>query len=260
MPDNIEIPSSVPHEFAPKTTKYCIIVGVLNEGDNFKQQIASMQSYRKDVDIIIADGGSSDGATSSEFLRDKVSALLIKTGPGRLSAQYRMAFHYALQQGYEGIISVDGHNKDDMSGIPLFIKALDDGYDVIQGSRFMKGGHEKNTPADRKFAIRFVHSPIISIACGFWYTDTMNGFKAFSKKYLLDDRVKPFRKIFDRYNLQYYLNYRAPRIGLKVIEVPVSRTYPDDGTVPSKIGGLTGRLHILLELFLTVIGWYNPPS
>jgi dolichol-phosphate mannosyltransferase len=258
MPEPYHIPSFDLHEFSPKATRYCIIVGVLNEGENFRKQIAAMQHYRNVVDIIIADGGSTDGATAPSFLQHNVRTLLIKTGKGRLSAQYRMAFHYALEQGYEGIITVDGHNKDDMSGIPLFISALDEGYDMIQGSRFMKGGYEKNTPFDRLFAIRFVHSPLISIMCGFWYTDTMNGFKAFSARYLRDARVQPFRQVFDRYNLQYYLNYRAPKIGLKVIEVPVSRVYPADGTVPSKINGLKGRLHILLELFLTVVGGYNP--
>jgi hypothetical protein len=40
------------------------------------------------------------------------------------------------------------------------------------------------------------------------------------------------------FNLQFYLNYRAPKLGFRTIEVPARRVYPDDGTIPTKIQGL----------------------
>jgi len=64
--------------------------------------------------------------------------------------------------------------------------------------------------------------------------------------------------VFDSYNLHYYLAVRAPRLGYRVTELPVQRDYPAHGPTPSKIGGLGGKLHILRQLLLTVIGAYNP--
>ena len=67
-------------------------------------------------------------------------ALLTKTGPGKLSAQLRMGYAYALDQGYEGVVTIDGNGKDSVEAIPLFVEALDEGIDYAQASRFVTGG------------------------------------------------------------------------------------------------------------------------
>ena len=71
-------------------------------------------------------------------------------------------------------------------------------------------------------------------------------------------RVRPFRDVFDTYNLHYYLSVRIPRLGYWVKELPVRRVYPSAGPTPSHIGGLRARLHILRLLFWAALGRYNP--
>jgi dolichol-phosphate mannosyltransferase len=211
------------------------------------------------TDVIVGDGGSTDGSNDTELLKQHgVRALLIKTGPGKLSAQLRMLLAYALEQGYSGMVLIDGNGKDGVEAIPLFIAALKNGFDFIQGSRYLPGGSEENTPLDRKLALKLIHAPLMSLASGFRYTDTTNGFRGMSSALLLDTQVKPFRNIFDTYNLHYYLSIRAPRLGFKVMELPVRRVYPASGPTPSKIGGLSGKLAILKLLFQAVLGRYNP--
>jgi dolichol-phosphate mannosyltransferase len=256
---NQDIPKSDRFEFKEKSKAYALIIGVYNEGDKFVRQLESLQPYRHRVDIIIADGGSTDGATLPKALQTKARTLLINKDEQRgLSVQYRSALHYALEQGYLGIIMMDGNGKDGVSAIDSFVAKLESGFDFIQGSRFLPGGAHKNTPIDRVLGIRFVFNPIINIASGFRYTDAMNGFKGCSRAFLCDPRVQPFRKIFERYSLQYYLNYIAPKLGFRVIEIPVERSYRDDNLPHSKIIGVRSRLKILLELFNVVIGQYNP--
>jgi hypothetical protein len=187
-----------------------------------------------------------------------VRAVLVKTGPGKLSAQMRMAFAYALEQGYEGIVTIDGNNKDDPSAIPRFLEALEQGDDHVQGSRFIPGGLAENTPALRWVGIRFVHAPLISLSAGTRYTDTTNGFRAYSRRLLLDPRVAPFRDVFSRYELHYYLAIRAPALGYRVRELPVSRRYPGKGPVPTKISGLRGNLLVLRTLFEACLHRYDP--
>lgn len=247
------------HEFAPKRHEACVLVCVLDEGERITRQLERMQPYCEEADIIIIDGGSTDGATAPEALTGRVRSLLVKTDAQRgLSVQLRVGLAYALEQGYAQIVSIDGNGKDGVEAIPVFIDALRTGYDFVQGSRFRKGGGHANTPLDRLLGIRLVFSPIMSLGARYWYTDAMNGFKGVRGDVLRDKRVQPLRDVFQCYNLQYYLNYRLPRIGARVREIPVRRDYPDNGEVPSKIKGVGKRFDIMKELLCTVIGSYNP--
>jgi dolichol-phosphate mannosyltransferase len=255
---SLSIPASEIHIFHERRTPYALVVGVYNEGDKFTRQLDALQRWRGKVDIIIADGGSTDGATAQEALRHKVRTLIVNTDAQRgLSVQYRSALHFALSQDYQGVIMMDGNGKDGVDALPLFIEKLEQGVDFIQGSRFMPGGQHEHTPLDRVLGIRFVFNPIMNCGSKFHYTDAMNGFKGCSRRFLLDPRVQPFRSVFVRYNLQYYLNYSAPRLGFKVVEVPVLRRYTTEKMPQSKIIGLRARLKIMGELLNTVSGRYN---
>lgn len=252
-------PSHTPHIFHPRAHDTALLVGVLNEGAQFTRQLASLQPFRNQVDIIIADGGSTDGATSESALRETARALLINTSEMRgLSVQYRIGLAFALAEGYTNIIMMDGNGKDGPEAIPHFITALNSGAHFVQGSRFLPGGEHKNTPLIRVAGIRCVFNPLMFLATGHRYTDAMNGYKGLTRTLLEDPRLKPFRDIFIRYNLQYYLNYRTPKLGLRVTEIPVARNYRPHIRIQSKIRGFRAWTSILRELFATITGRYNP--
>jgi hypothetical protein len=186
-----------------------------------------------------------------------VRGLLVKTGPGRLSAQLRCVYAFALEQGYAGIVSIDGNDKDDPEAISRFIAALEDGYDFVQASRFIPGGIAVNTPLSRDFAIRYIHAPMISLFSGFKWTDTTQGFRAYSRKMMLDGKISLFRDIFVTYELLAYLSYRAPRLGYRCVELPTIRRYPK-GEVPTKISSIKGNFSVLNILVRACLGAYNP--
>lgn len=248
--------------FKKKTKKYLLCVFVINEGEKIKKQIREMKQYSRQLDIIIADGGSKDGSLKEGFLRDNsIRALLTKTGPGKLSAQMRMAFAWTLDEGYEGVIVVDGNGKDDLSAIPLFVEKLNEGYDHVQGSRFIPGGHAINTPIERHLAVKILHSPMISLAAKERHTDTTNGFRAYSSRLLMDPDINIFRDVFDSYELHYYLAIEASRNKqFKTSEVPVTRTYPAKGKTPTKISPIKGNLKVLTILIRATLGHYRDNS
>lgn len=257
-PKHWQLPSYQLFEFKKKKFTYCVVIPVLNEGKKIQKQLTQMRRFTKVVDIILADGDSKDGALNRTFLRSAgVRSLLIKKDVGKQATQLRMAFAYAIGEGYKGIIQVDGNNKDGIEAIPKFIQALQEGYDYVQGSRFIKGGKAINTPPVRWIGIRFITSPILSFAAKYWYTDVTNGFRAYSRKYLLHSEVKPFRNIFDSYALNFYLCVRAKQLGLKTKEIPVSRIYPK-GKVPTKMSSIKGQLGLLQEVVKTARGRYHP--
>jgi len=241
---------------------YCVVIPVINEGVRIKSLLDRMmlQKVSEIADIIIVDGGSSDGSLSLDVLKDKgVRALLVKTGSGKLSAQLRCAYAFALDQGYAGIITVDGNDKDDPVAISQFVMALENGYDFVQGSRFIFGGVAENTPKLRDFAIRFIHAPMLRWFSGFHWTDTTQGFRAYSRKMLLDAKIAPFRDVFSSYELLAYLSYRVPKLGYRCTELPTVRRYPI-GDIPTKISAIKGNLSVLQVLFRACFGTYNSRS
>ncbi|MEI6535106.1 MAG: glycosyltransferase family 2 protein [Verrucomicrobiaceae bacterium] len=254
-----QYPEFSKEEFAPKRQRYALCVFMINEGSRIQTQLQKMKPLANTVDIILADGGSTDGSLSPELLKScNVRMLLTKCGPGKLSAQMRMALAFAMEENYEGVVLVDGNDKDDTSAMPAFVAALDDGFDHIQGSRYIPGGKAINTPFLRHWGVMLLHSPLISLAAGFRYTDTTNGFRAYSRRFLLDEHVQPFRDVFQRYELHYYLAIRAARLGFKVKEVPVTRAYPAGAPAPTKISPFKGNLLVLQTLFRACLGKYNP--
>lgn len=239
---------------------WCVVIPVINEGERIKNLLARMSMLKIDelADIIIVDGGSTDGSLDIEMLNaNRVHGLLLKTGPGKLSAQLRCAYAFALDQGYRGIVTIDGNDKDDPEAIPRFIDELKQGADFVQASRFIVGGIAENTPKLRDLAIRFIHAPMLSRFSGFHWTDTTQGFRAYSCKMLLDRRISPFRNIFLAYELLAYLSYRAPILGYRCVELPTKRRYPK-GEVPTKISSFRGNLAVLGVLIRTCRGGYNP--
>jgi glycosyltransferase involved in cell wall biosynthesis len=239
---------------------YCIVIPVINEGARIHNVLNKMAACNiADLaDIIIADGGSTDSSLGLESLQQQgVRALLVKTGPGKLSAQLRCAYAFALDQGYEGIVTIDGNDKDDPQAIPRFINALMRGIDFVQASRFISGGVAENTPKSRDFAIRFIHAPMVSLFSGFHWTDTTQGFRAYSRRMLLDARVAPFRDIFNGYELLAYLSCQIPRLGYRCVELPTARRYPVTGSVPTKISGFKGNWSVLEVLLRACFGCYG---
>lgn len=190
--------------------------------------------------------------------RLKVNTLLVKQDTGKQGAQLRMGIWWALQRGYKGIITVDGNNKDSIEDVPRFIEKLEEGYDLVQGSRFIKGGKAVNTPFIRTVSVRCIHAPIISLTARHKFTDTTNAFRAYSARYLQDDRVKPLRDIFMTYELLAYLSVRATQIGLKACEIPVTRAYPKTGKTPTKISFFKGNGELMKILIRNAKGMYNP--
>lgn len=256
-----QVPGFDAEVLSPRASRYATVIPVLNEGARIQGQLRAMKALGVDAlsDIVVVDGGSTDGSLEAPFLRSVgVRALVVKTGPGRLSAQLRCAYAWCLIEGYDGIVTIDGNGKDGVETLPAFIAALDQGYGYVQASRFIPGGRGENTPLSRELAIRLIHAPVLSMAAGRWLTDTTQGYRAYSRAYLLDPAVQPFREVFQRYELLAYLTVRASQLGYRVTELPTVRAYPRGEKTPTKIAGIPGLVDLLATLGRTALRRYHP--
>lgn len=248
-------------EYAEKQNKYCLCIPIINEKDNIRMELhrARVNKVHTMCDIVICDGGSTDDGTDEDMLRGLgVNTLLVKKGVGKQGAQLRMGFYWAMLRGYDGVITIDGNNKDSIEDCYKFIKKLDEGYDFIQGSRFIAGGQAINTPLVRHLAVKFIHAPIVSLTAKEKFTDTTNNFRGYSKKYIMHPLVQPFRPVFKSYELLAYLSTRASQLKLKTCEVPVTRSYPNTGKTPTKISPIKGNAALMKILIENATGKYNP--
>lgn len=248
-------------EYNEKNKDYVVLIPIINEGERIIKELK--RAYKHNVaeyaDIVICDGGSTDGCTEESQLRKlKVNTLLIKQDVGKQGAQLRMGIWWALEREYKGIITIDGNNKDSIEDVAHFIKKLEEGYDLVQGSRFVKGGKAINTPFIRTVSVKLIHAPVISITAHQRFTDTTNAYRAYSARYLKDDRVQPLRDIFMTYELLAYLSVRATQIGMKACEIPVTRAYPKIGKTPTKISFFKGNSELIKILLKNACGAYNP--
>ena len=241
-------------EFAPRRSDYCLLIPVINEGARILTELGRAQKAGVDraADIILCDGGSTDGSMNPDTLKlYGVNTLLVKRSAGKQGAQLRMGLHFALNRGYKGVLTIDGNNKDSIEDVPRFVEKLRQGYDLVQGSRFVRGGRAIHTPPARWLAVT-------SAAARHWFTDTTNAYRAYSREYLTHPEVQPLRPVFMGYELLAYLSIRATQLGLKACEVPVTRAYPASGATPTKIKGMRGNTDLLRVLLAAARGQYNP--
>ncbi len=255
------VPAFEYNEFSEKKNDYVVLIPIINEGERIKRELQRAQEHHISsvADIVICDGGSTDGSTEESILQSlDVNTLLVKKDSGKQGAQLRMGIWWALQRGYKGIITIDGNDKDSIEDVPAFIKKLEEGYDLIQGSRFIPGGKAINTPPIRNISVRLIHAPIISMTAHQRFTDTTNAYRGYSSKYLMDERVQPLRDCFMTYELLAYLSVRATQIGMRACEIPVTRAYPKEGKTPTKISFLKGNGELMKILIKNMFGAYKP--
>jgi len=255
------VPSFTTAFWEGRSKRVCVVIPVINEGSRIASLLGRIQarSITDIADVIIIDGGSTDGSLAPDMLRkNRVRGLLVKTGPGKLSAQLRCAYAFALEQLYQSVITIDGNDKDDPEAIASFVAKLEEGFDFVQASRYISGGIAENTPLMRILGIRLLHAPALSLASGFHWTDTTQGFRGYSSRVLLDPRVAAFRDVFVGYELLAYLSYKVPKLGYRCVELPTARRYPAHGRTPTKIGGLAGNLDLLRTLLVACTGGFDP--
>jgi len=223
-----------------------------NEGEKIKSVIKRFNDHLL-YDCLAVDDGSSDGAFDAIPQDGHVKVLKNAT---KMGAGYcvRLILRYGAQMGYEAVLFVSGNNKDDPQDITKITEALNEGFDFVQGSRYLPGGSfGGDMPAYRKFATK-LYPFVFSLLTGKKVTDSTNGFRGVRLSLLDDERINLDQSWLDHYELEPYLFYKAVTLGYKVKEVPVKKIYPKKAEGYTKMKPFSGWWSILRPIIYLSLG------
>jgi dolichol-phosphate mannosyltransferase len=134
-------------------------------------------------------------------------------------------YRYALAHGFDLIVVMAGNGKDNPREIPRLTEPISkNGYDYVQGSRFLPGGRGEKTPFLRRIFTRlfpFAWTFLTGVRC----TEVTNGFRAYRTSILENPEINIWQDWLNGYELEYYLHYKVLTLGYRFTERPVSKIY-----------------------------------
>ncbi len=232
--------------------KYLIGTCVYNEGDKIRRVIRKFCDYA-DYDVVVVDDASTDGALDHLPPESPVTVLRNEERKGA-GFGVRKIFTYGREKNYTAVFFVSGNDKDDPADIVKVKTAIEQGFDLVQGSRYLPGGGYGQMPFYRRIATQFVHPFFFSLFSGQRITDSTNGFRAVRLSMLDDARIDLNQEWLNEYELEPYLFFKAIRLGYKVTEVPVTKIYPPKIEGYTKMKPFSGWWSILRPLFYLGLG------
>jgi dolichol-phosphate mannosyltransferase len=208
----------------PGTHRVLCIIPAYDEWGKIGPTVRGFTAVKEIAEVLVVDDCSTDG--TGEEARAGGATVLRHDRRRGVGAGIRTGIDYARAHGFDIVMTAAGNNKDHPDETPLLLAPIiEGGYDYVQGSRYMAGGNPGKMPFHRVICTR-MYPYLIRIILGFPATEGTNGFRAYRTSLFEDRRINLWQDWLDGVELEYYLQVQVIRLGYRVIEVPVSKTYP----------------------------------
>ena len=205
--------------------KAMVIIPTYDEAENIERLIAAIRTLPGHFEITVVDDNSPDGTGKIvEALAAKDPGVHVIHRPGKLGlgTAYIEGFKYALRNGVEAVIEMDADFSHDPKELPNFLARIDEGADLVVGSRYVNGVRVLNWSFKRlllsKMATLYVD--LVTGMGGDIVTDATAGFKCYRRKVL--ESIDLDRIHSNGYAFQIEMKYRAYRKGFRLAEVPIT--------------------------------------
>jgi len=216
--------------------KVVIVLPTYNEKGNIQKLIPYLEEKvfakikNHQMNILVVDDNSPDG-TSEEVkkLMKRYKNLKLNQGVKRgLGAAYMRGMNHAISEmNAKVLFMMDSDFFHDPNKIPDFLKKIDQGYDMVIGTRYSGGGSiPHNWQIHRKFLSVFGNAFLRIVLFRFYVHDWTGGFRAVKKDVFLKEKDK--LKKYNGYTYLVAFLYEAIQDGYKIAEVPFvasDRTY-----------------------------------
>lgn len=202
---------------------HLVIIPTYNERENIVRMVDAVLQQPMAFELLIVDDGSPDG--TADLVREAALRypgrihLLERAGKQGLGTAYIAGFRWALPRGYTTMTEMDAdfsHNPDDLVRL---IRRMEEGADVVIGSRYVRGGAVTNWPTNRVLLSRYA-SIYVRLITWMPVRDTTAGFVCYHRRVLevLDlDKIR-----FVGYAFQIEMKFAAWKMGFQLAEVPIN--------------------------------------
>ena len=225
-----------------------IVIPTYEEAGNIAVLLPRVRAAAPDADVVVVDDASPDGTAD---LAEKVGAetggvtVLRRTGPRGFGAAVRAGFAWALEGGYDVVVGMDADLSHDPAALPRLLQKMEDGADMVVGSRYVPGGAIPKWPAHRRALSRWGNRYATTVL-RLPVTDATSGYRAYRASVLRSidlDRVRA-----NGYGFLIEMVYRVSRLGASIGEVPI--VFVDRERDGSKMSG-----RIVAEAMALVTMW-----
>ena len=197
-----------------------VIIPTYNEIENLPLLLEQIEALNIGVHVLVVDDGSPDG--TGAWVRGQIASrphlhLLERKGKLGLGSAYVAGFRYALEKDYEFIFEMDADFSHNPSYLPQFLKEIEN-YDLVVGSRYVKGVTVVNWPMSRLLLSYFANMYARFIT-GIPLHDATGGFKCFRASALRSLNLNRIHS--DGYSFQIEVNYKLWKKGFRIQEIPI---------------------------------------
>ncbi|GAA4494426.1 glycosyltransferase family 2 protein [Hymenobacter ginsengisoli] len=225
--------------------KLSVVIPAYNEeesiGETLRTLYASLVQAQISHEIVVTNDNSKDGTlVRLTALAQEIPTLTYYTNPGPNGFGY--AVRYGLER-YQGdcVAVMMADLSDDPADLVRFYHKLQEGYDCVFGSRWIKGGRVLDYPAHKKTLNR-VANTIVRLVFRLRYNDCTNAFKLYRRSTM--DGLKPF--LSPHFNLTLELPLKAIVRGYTYTVLPNSWTNRKYGESKLKIKEMGSRYFFIL--------------
>ena len=204
----------------PKAARLLIIVPTYNESSNIAELLTKISTHVSDAHLLVVDDDSPDGtAEIVEKLRPTHLnlTLLRRTGERGLGGAYTAGLHYALDNGFEIIGTMDADLSHDPAYLPA-MRALLGRYDVVIGSRYIRDGGTVNWGVGR-ILLSWLANTFAALLLQIPAHDVTSGYRLYWRHALEWIRTTEVKST--GYSFLGELLYRAHRAGARIVEHPI---------------------------------------
>jgi len=225
-----------------------VVVPTYQEAMNIVDIIGRVRAALPEADVVVVDDSSPDGtAKLAEQVGIEQGQVHVLVRPRRegLGPAYRHGWSWAIDHGYEAVVSMDADGSHDPAVLPELIAGLEAGADLVMGSRYVPGGAVPGWPMHRLMLSRG-GSRYASLLLRLPIHDATGGYRAYRTDLLRRINLSTLRA--NGYGFQIELVHRSVRLGAKVVEVPIT-------FIDRRLG--TSKMHagIVVEALWLVTWW-----
>ncbi|MCP4539556.1 MAG: polyprenol monophosphomannose synthase [Chloroflexi bacterium] len=199
-----------------------VIVPTFNEKENIHSLVTQLLALPTGVRVLIVDDNSPDG--TGEIVDQLVSesdgrvGVIHRAGKLGLGTAYIAGFERAISEGVDLVCTMDADFSHNPRYIPDMVAKIEQGYDLVIGSRYVRGGGASGCTLPRIF-LSWGANAFARVMLSLHAHDTTAGFRCYRREVLAGMNLNEIKA--SGYSFLIEMLYRIQRRGWRVGEVPI---------------------------------------